>query len=283
MFMEFLPPPILSAYVDSLLIQEDLSPNNYANRSPVKVLPTAMTVIGIQYGKPMSIVEAGTTKQLGTSGITGMQTTFREYVSTGAIGTIIVRFKPGGLLPFVAYPIHEFLDSNTDLKLIFPPQAVEEMEQRIHEAESVAARIAAVNNFLLAMFKDKREDRLLLHLAAQISKQNGNVSIDQLAAQYFINKRTLERQFKQRIGISPKKFAGILRFQNAIRLRKAGCDYLDIVEACCFSDHAHFARDFKSLAGCTPEQFFRIEVQPELVRHFNEYETKTLFKPIMYH
>jgi AraC-like DNA-binding protein len=283
MFLQFLPPPALSAYVDSLLIQEDLSPNNFANRSPVKVLPSAMTVIGIQYGNPMSVLEADTIRPLSSSGVTGMQTMSREYVSTGAIGTIIVRFKPGGLLPFVAYPVHEFLDSNTDLKLIFPPQAVEEMEQRIHEANSAAARIDAVNHCLLTVFKDKQEDRLLLHIAAQIGKQIGRVSVDLLAAQFFINKRTLERQFNQRIGISPKKFAGIVRFQNAIRLRKAGCGYLDIVELCGFSDHAHFARDFKALAGCAPEQFFRNEAQPELARHFNEYEATASFKPIMYH
>jgi len=282
MFLEFLPPPVLRPYVDSLLIQEDLNSRNYANRSPVKVLPSAMTVIGIQYGNPMSLVEAGTAKLLGTSGITGMQTAPREYISTGAIGTIIVRFKPGGLLPFVAYPVDEFQDSNIDLKWIFPPQAVEDMEQRIHEAASPALRIAAVNDFLLAIFAAAREDRLLMHIASHIGRQNGRISVDRLAAQFYVNRRTLERQFNHRIGISPKKFAGIIRFQNAIRLRKAGSDYLDIVEACGFSDHAHFARDFKAFAGCTPEQFFRHEVQPELARHFNDYENDASFKPVMY-
>jgi len=282
MFMQFPPPLRLSAYVDSLLLQEEWSPVNYANRSPVKVLPSAMAVIGIQYGQPMSVLEGSGPKLLGTSGITGMQTTPREYLSSGRVGTIIVRFKPGGLPAFTPYPIHEFLDANVDLKLVFPPHAVDEMEQRIREATDAAGRIAAVNRFLLATYRDKQAGDLPLHIVGHIGQADGQVSIEQLAAQCFISKRTLERQFNEAIGISPKKFAGILRFQHAIRLRKAGRNYLDIVEACGFSDHAHFVRHFKAFAGCTPEQFFRGEAQPELVRHFNDYEARTSFQPIMY-
>ncbi|MCD1261194.1 AraC family transcriptional regulator [Paenibacillus athensensis] len=282
MFIQFPPPLRLSAYVDSLLLQEEWSPINYANRSPVKVLPSAMTVIGIQYGEPMSVLADGEAKLLGSSGLTGMQTAPREYVSTGRIGTIIVRFKPGGLTAFTAYPIHEFLDANVDLKLVFPPHAVDEMEQRLREAADAAGRIAAVNRFLLAVCRDKPAVGLPLHIAEQIDQAAGQVSIEHLAAQAFVSKRTLERHFNEAIGISPKKFAGILRFQQAIRLRKAGCSYLDIVEACGYSDHAHFARDFKTFAGCTPEPFFRGESQPELARHFNDYEARASFQAIMY-
>jgi AraC-like DNA-binding protein len=31
----------------------------------------------------------------------------------------------------------------------------------------------------------------------------------------------------------------------------AGYGYLDIVQACSYSDHAHFAKDFKAFAGCS--------------------------------
>lgn len=70
-----------------MLVQEDMSAVNYANVTPVKVLPTAMAVIGIQYGQPMKRVLPGNgLSDMGTSGITGLQSGPMEYVSTGAIG-----------------------------------------------------------------------------------------------------------------------------------------------------------------------------------------------------
>jgi AraC-like DNA-binding protein len=282
LLQQFRPISQLSNYIDSLLVQEDFNSINYANRNPVKVLPSTLAVIGIQYGNRMKVIENNKENLLGTSGLTGLQTTFKEYVSTGRVGTIIVRFKPGGLKAFTSYPIHEFRDANLDLSLIFPKHLVSEMEERLSEATNMHGRIALVQAFLVSVMEQESEERLILQVAKQIQAHNGDVSIKQLAEDFFVGKRTLERKFNDIIGITPKKFANIVRFQHTIHLRKSGRDYLDIVQACNFTDHAHFVHDFKAFTGCSPEQFFRHEVQPELAQTFGENNRLSDSKDTMY-
>ncbi|MGO4546421.1 helix-turn-helix domain-containing protein [Paenibacillus sp. 2TAB23] len=270
LLQRFSPLPELSPYIDSLLLQEDFNRTNFANRNPVKVLPSAMTVIGIQYGQPMKRLENDKVFEMGSSGLTGVQTSVKEYLSTGAIGTIIVQFKPGGLTPFTAYPIHEFQDANTPLDLIFPSKEVHEMEERLLYATHAADRVGIVQRFLVCRLRNNYEEHSILYAAQHIMKRHGDVSIERLATQSYMSKRTLERKFNALIGASPKHFASIVRFQHAIRLHNAGNDYLDIVQACGYSDHAHFAKSFKAFAGRTPAQFFNSEFQPELKKSFNK-------------
>lgn len=282
---QFQPHPLLNNYIDSILVQEDFNLINFANRNPVNVLPTTLAVIGIQYGSQMQVIENNQVRMLGTSGITGMQTTFRKYISTGSIGTIIIRFKPGGLTAFTPYPINEFQDINLDLKLIFPPQLVSDMELRLSMSVNSVQRIAIVHAFLWSLFQlnHRQAEPLILEAARQIQLADGDISIKQLAGEYFVSNRTLERKFNSCIGITPKRFANIVRFQKALQLRKTGSDYLDIVHACHFSDHAHFVHDFNAFVGCSPEQFFLNEAQPELAKEFNALEAPTRIKHIMYH
>lgn len=283
LIQRFPPSPILYPYIDGILVQEDFSQTNFANRNPVKVLPTAMTVIGIQYGQPMNRLENNAAVSMGSSGITGLHATVKEYVSTGAIGTIIIPFKPGGLSHFTKYPLHEFQNADVPLELVFPGPSVREMEEKLVGASGAEERVGIVQQFLISLLRSKEENRLITLAARQIILQQGALSIERLAAQLYVSKRTLERQFNALIGASPKRFASIVRFQHTIELRNAGYDYLDIVQACGYSDHAHFAKDFRAFAGCSPEPFFRSEVQPELKRSFNESEAASRSNQHLYY
>ncbi|MDG0792313.1 helix-turn-helix domain-containing protein [Cohnella ginsengisoli] len=155
---------------------------------------------------------------------------------------------------------------------MFPGSSVREMEERLAGASGAEERVEIVQRFLISALRDQEEERWTLLAAHQIMKRQGNLPIAQLAAQWYVSRRTLERKFNALIGASPKQFAGIVRFQHTIRLRHAGYDYLDIVQACGYTDHAHFAKDFKSFAGIRPDAFFRSEVQPELKKSYNEGE-----------
>lgn len=266
----FTPAPVLRPYLEGILVQEDRGEANFANRNPVTVLPSTMTVIGIQYGRPMHVLQNGKAVTMGSGGITGLHASAKEYVSTGAIGSLILFFKPGGLSRFIRYPIHEFYNADVPLELAFPGRDVRDMAERLAEASDASERVGIAERFLLSVLRDHEEEKLIRTAAHLILRRQGTLSIERLAEELYVSKRTLERRFRASIGASPKQFAGIVRFQQAIRLRNAGRDYLDIVEACGYSDHAHLIHDFNSFAGMSPERFFRSELQPELMRSYQE-------------
>ncbi len=272
----FTPLLILQPYIEGIQVQEDWNAVNFSNRNPVKVLPSTMTIIGIQYGEPMKLLENQMAVSMGSSGITGLHAKVKEYVGTGAIGTVILSFKPGGLSRFTRYPLHEFQNADVPLEFVFPQQIVSEMEEKLAAASDAGERVGIVQQFLLSVLRDQEEELLIQAAADAILQQRGSLSIERLAAQLYVSQRTLERRFNALIGASPKQFASIVRFQQTIRLRNAGCDYLDIVHACGYTDHAHLAKDFKSFAGISPDQFFRSEVQPELKRSIQGNEASSL-------
>lgn len=50
-----------------------------------------------------------------------------------------------------------------------------------------------------------------------ITLSNEQLSVQELASKNYISVRQLERQFKKHIGLSPKEYLNIVRFQNAIK------------------------------------------------------------------
>jgi AraC-like DNA-binding protein len=67
----------------------------------------------------------------------------------------------------------------------------------------------------------------------------------------------LERNFKTHIGIAPKEYSNIVRFQNALAKIKnsdQGKSLLDIAFECGYYDHSHLTNEIKRNTGLTPSQ-----------------------------
>jgi transcriptional regulator GlxA family with amidase domain len=97
----------------------------------------------------------------------------------------------------------------------------------------------------------------ILNIASDISQQAGIVKIDSLAKKHFTTVRQLERQFRQQVGLSPKEFINLERFNKAfVRIQKRSKQSLsDIAWDCGYYDHAHMTNDFKRYTGKTPTDF----------------------------
>ena len=99
------------------------------------------------------------------------------------------------------------------------------------------------------------------------------ISLPTVQNELNITERSLERYFKQYVGISPKLYARINRFQTALEtLRKSNFDSLtDIAYQNNYFDQSHFIRDFKEFAGTTPKHF--LHQANEQVANFPEWKT----------
>lgn len=98
---------------------------------------------------------------------------------------------------------------------------------------------------------------LLRCLLEEISNSHGTIRISELAERTHYSERHISRIFREAMGVSPKTFSRIIRFQYVVsailcRPRETLCDYLGELG---YSDQAHFQREFKEYTGITPGRF----------------------------
>jgi transcriptional regulator GlxA family with amidase domain len=86
-------------------------------------------------------------------------------------------------------------------------------------------------------------------------------SIDSLAAAACLSARQFERSFVERVGMGPKLYSRIVRFDRAFRLkeREPAADWLSVALACGYYDYRHLVRDFRDFAGVTPPALLAAE------------------------
>jgi len=90
-----------------------------------------------------------------------------------------------------------------------------------------------------------------------IIQHKGNISVKSLTGILHITERTLQRQFEEFIGISPKQFAKIIQFNSSkVQISNEAFSTLsDVVFENGYADQSHFIRNFKSFTGIKPSQF----------------------------
>ncbi|MFE3199486.1 helix-turn-helix domain-containing protein [Embleya sp. NPDC059237] len=81
----------------------------------------------------------------------------------------------------------------------------------------------------------------------------GRIDVTTLAREIGWSRRRLGARFRETVGLPPKKVARVLRFRHAIALLEGTPrSWAEVAAEAGYYDQAHFNRDFKVLAGCTP-------------------------------
>lgn len=178
-----------------------------------------------------------------------------SIAQTGCVHLIGVRFRPGGLAPFVRPPLHELSDQVLEMRDALG-QAGAELEARLYEAEG-RDQAVLLDQFFLARLHVAEAHRLVLHTAAQIVQQRGAVSIGALSTQMGYSVRTIDRLFRQYMGFSPKQYARIVRLQHALHLLSSQPtrSLAELSVVCGYYDQAHFNREFRAMTGQTPSAY----------------------------
>ncbi|TDE04990.1 helix-turn-helix transcriptional regulator [Flavobacterium hiemivividum] len=109
------------------------------------------------------------------------------------------------------------------------------------------------DHFFLERIKSKTNQ--LQSVINDIYLTNGQISIYELSKRNFTTVRQLERSFKKYIGLSPKEYSNIIRFQNALSVIKNtnhDRSLLDIAFECGYYDHSHLSNEIKRITGLSP-------------------------------
>jgi AraC-like DNA-binding protein len=185
--------------------------------------------------------------------LNGQRTGPIDVRAAGKTGILLVSFYPWGAAAFLPGSMAELADRNTDLADVLDRDDVERAADRIQEARDADERVALVEAFLLERLRAERRDELVV--ASALKLQNPLRDMSSLAAESGLSRRQWIRRFQSSIGLGPKSFARILRFQRATALKRRGSDWGEVCLECGYYDQAHLTREFRELAGCSFEAF----------------------------
>jgi len=80
-------------------------------------------------------------------------------------------------------------------------------------------------------------------------------SVRSLCDRLGLTPRRLINLFRTHVGVAPKLFARLARFQAVLRGRAAETPWIELAAAHGFSDQAHMIREFGVFAGMTPSEY----------------------------
>jgi methylphosphotriester-DNA--protein-cysteine methyltransferase len=241
-------------------LEAGISPGD--DSAPEPVMPDGCIELIFNLANPFTRYHAdGTLERQPRSIIAGQMRSSAMIEPSGRIDLFGVRFQYAGASPFFRFPLSELTDSIVDLGFVWGSEGGE-IEARIHEAPTAEMRAGIVENGLLRLLaKNTAADGVVEAASKLIVENMGLASIDKISDSMGVNGRRLERRFQQSLGLSPKRFSRIIRFQNflgAVRNDPSN-GILDAALSFGYYDQAHLIREFREFSGKTPLAFFENE------------------------
>ncbi len=92
-----------------------------------------------------------------------------------------------------------------------------------------------------------------------IFRRNGVVKVKNLTDKFHISRRWLEKQFAEQVGLSPKEFTRITRFNALLTSVETtpSVSWSELIEKYGYYDQSHLNRDFHEFTGLSPTQYFK--------------------------
>lgn len=190
--------------------------------------------------------------------ILGMHTGPYKVWFKGKVKVFAIRFKPEGIYSVFGVPASTFKETYEDMSQVLG-NGFHDFCHRIKEEKDVTSMIERTEVYLLKNLRRNKVQMSYVNLAAELIRQSKGIRIEDLPGRVFISQRQLEREFKSKVGISPKHYLRITRINEVVRLldKDHTMDLTSVAYHCGYFDQAHFINDFKKITGEKPTIFIK--------------------------
>jgi AraC-like DNA-binding protein len=174
---------------------------------------------------------------------------FSEF--TSVLG---VRFKPGAARLFFPIPAHELHNLDVALSDVYRIDA-DQLIDEVLSASPLQRQIRLLQRHLLAKLNGTSGVDAAVEHAVRLFRRPGNpASVADVEADVGLSHTRFIQLFRESVGMTPKLFGRVQRFQNAVRSIEAGAavNWAELAADCGYFDQAHLIRDFRQFSGLTP-------------------------------
>jgi AraC-like DNA-binding protein len=170
-----------------------------------------------------------------------------------------ILFHPGGTVPFFPDTTDLFTNCETSLNTLWG-RASENLRNDLREAPTPARKFDLLDFALrhrLSEGKTRRRNPTIDYALTHLHQSPGTTTITELTRTTGLSPRRLSQLFREQIGVSPKLYCRIQRFQQAVQLMHRGDDvhWAELALTCGYYDQSHFTNDFHAFSGLSPTHY----------------------------
>jgi AraC-like DNA-binding protein len=168
-----------------------------------------------------------------------------------------IHFKPGGAFPFFKLPADELHNLHVSLENLWGHEAGL-LRERLLEAPTPELKFQVLEAGLIAQaFKPLERHRAVGFALGLFRNILTAPAIAEVSDEIGISSRRFIQLFSNEVGLTPKLFCRVRRFQQVLQqIHRGGeLDWVDIATSCGYFDQAHFIHDFKAFSGINPTTY----------------------------
>ena len=180
--------------------------------------------------------------------------------SSGDVETIVVVFHPHAIGTMFNIPVSSFYNQEID-GYSLGDKSLNILADDVLNADDAAEAIKIIEKWLLSRLEDtaiynfKRVGISLKHLFL-----DNTINVESMAQLACLSRKQFERVFFNAIGMKPKEYSNVARFQKSLWLMQNGNrDFADIAYSCGYSDQSHSIRECRRYSGTTPAELLKIQ------------------------
>lgn len=186
----------------------------------------------------------------------GIRDRYYYINQTGKLNVFGISFFPTGLYPLLKIPLSEFTNQTIELDLLLN-KFTSQIEEKLSITDSISEKFDLIEKELAGLIDIELIPKEITQIFNVFSSNTNHLDIHHFCDHYGINQRKLERIFNKYIGISPKKYLRLNRFQGVLNeiIKQKNKNLISLAYENDYYDQTHFIKDFKSLTGSSPSQF----------------------------
>jgi AraC-like DNA-binding protein len=221
-----------------------------------RVMPSgsAQLIVNLKEDGTRAYDESGRCHTAAGSVVSGLDPRFQIIDTAEQEHVLGVSFHPGGTVGFFREPAHEFAGPDVPLDVLWGAREAARLREALLAARTPDAALDVMERALMAAWRAREAHPAVRFALAAFGRRPDLAKVRAITDAVGLSPKRFIERFKADVGVTPKRFCRVLRFQRAVTQAHArtAVNWTEVALASGYCDQAHFIHDFRAFSGLTP-------------------------------
>jgi AraC-like DNA-binding protein len=223
-----------------------------------RILPTGCTqvILNLEHDCLHDCFAGAPDQPVAPALVVGGRSAYEIVAARDMASLIGISFKPGGFAAFAGDAVDRFSNLSIPLEATWGAASLT-LRSRLRETDDIRTRFRIIEAFLVerlaacARPNAGARRRVVEFALSNFGSAPALSTVREVARSTGLSERRFSQIFREEVGLSPKVWCRIQRFQRAVRLLHSSADvpWAEMALDCGFYDQSHFANEFRAFSG----------------------------------